>query len=130
MLRYVHPVAAAAVTLLLLYVGWLGMQARTHPRRARVLLASHARLAPIAYALILVMWVGGLVTTWLLRPELELAASTHFRLGCLLVVVLTASWVTSLQMHRRSAREVHPWLGVAALLLAVAQVFFGLQITP
>lgn len=130
MLTYVHPIAAAAVTLLLFYVGSLGLRVRTQRRHRAVLLRTHARSAPAMYVLMLVTWGGGLVTTWRLRPDLELLASTHFRLGCLLVIVLTAGWLTSRAMHRPWAREAHPWFGVAALLLAVAQVFFGLQITP
>lgn len=130
MLTYVHPLAAAAVTLLLVYVGSLGLRARSQPRRARTLLAQHARYAPAMYVLMLLTWIGGAATTWLLRPDLAVADSTHFRLGCLLVVVLSGGWVTSLKMDHAIAREAHPWFGVAALLLAAAQVFFGLQITP
>jgi len=130
MLTYLHPLAAAGVVLLLVYVGSLGLRARSQPRRARVLLAQHARWAPIAYWSMLATWVAGLVTTWWLRPDLELAGSTHFTLGILLVAALTGSWLSARWMRNRTVREIHPWFGVAALLLTAAQVFFGLQITP
>jgi hypothetical protein len=114
----------------LFYVGSLGLRARNDRRRARQLLAQHARLAPWMYGLILASWVGGIGSTWLLRHDLDLGASPHLRVGVALVLVLSAGVVTSRRMRRDDVRAVHPWLGAAAMLLAAAQVFFGLQITP
>ena len=130
MLTYLHPVAGAAVVLLLVWAGSLGLRARTQPRRRRALLAQHARWAPLAFWLMLASWVGGVATTWWLRRDLEVGASTHFTLGVVLVAALVGGWATARRMENRTLREIHPWFGVAALLLAAAQVFFGLQITP
>ena len=130
MLAYVHPIAAGFTVAFLVYVGSLGLRARNDRRRARQLLAQHARLAPILYGLVLVSWIGGVLSTWLLRRDLELAASPHFRIGILLVLALSGSVLTSRLMTRTMMRAIHPWCGVAAMLLAAAQVFFGLQITP
>lgn len=130
LLTYLHPVTGGLVVLWLVWVGSLGLRARTQPRRARTLLRQHARWAPWAYGATLIAWIGGVGTTWWLRPELELAGSIHFRLGLALVLLLTGSTLTSRWQRQRWAREVHPWLGAAALLVAAAQVFFGLQITP
>lgn len=130
MLTYLHPIAGAAAVLLLVYAASFGLRARNQPRRARKLLAEHARWAPVAFWLMLATWVGGVVTTWWLRPDLELAGSTHFTLGVVLVAALAGGWATARRMRHRIVREIHPWFGVAALLLAAAQVFFGLQITP
>lgn len=130
MLTYLHPLSAAAVLLLLAYVASLGIRARNDRRRARELLRRHARLAPWVYGLILVTWITGLLTTWLLRPELELAGSQHFRVGLALVAVLSASALSARWIRLPSVRAIHPWFGVLGILLAVAQIFFGLQITP
>ena len=130
MLAYVHPVAAGLTVVLLIYVGSLGLRARNDRRYGRGSLTRHARLGPIIYALVLVSWVSGVLSTWLVRNDLEVAASPHFRIGGALVLALSASWVTSRWMHRTEIRGVHPWLGASAMLLAAAQVFFGLQITP
>ncbi len=130
MLAYVHPVAAGLTAVLLAYVGSLGLRARNNRRHARAYLVRHARLGPIMYALVLVSWIGGVLSTWLVRNDLEVAASPHFRIGGALVLALSASWATSRWMHRAEVRGLHPWLGAAAMLLAAAQVFFGLQITP
>ncbi len=130
MLAYVHPVAGAVIVALLGYVGSLGLRARNDRRHAREYLQRHARLGPIMYALMLLSWGGGLLSTWRLRRDLDLAASTHFRIGVAIVIALTAGWLTSRRMRRAEIRALHPWLGAAAILLAAAQVFFGLQITP
>ena len=130
MLAYVHPVTAALIIALLAYVGSLGLRARNDRRQARVLLQRHARLAPLMYGLVLVSWLGGFLSTWLLRHDLDLAASTHFRIGGAIVVALSGGALTSRWMTRPQIRALHPWFGAAAMLLAAAQIFFGLQITP
>ncbi len=129
-LAYIHPVLAGVTVLLLGYVGSLGLRARNDRRHAREYLERHARLAPIMYTLILISWAAGFLSTWLLRRDLELASSAHFRIGVALVVVLSGGALSSRWMHRSTIRALHPWCGVAAMLLAAAQVFFGLQITP
>jgi hypothetical protein len=129
-LAYIHPVTAGLAVALLAYAGSLGLRARSDRRHARVYLARHARLGPIVYALILMSWVAGFLSTWLWRRDLELGASTHLRIGSALVLVLTGGAGTSRRMTRPEIRGIHPWFGAAAMLLAAAQVFFGLQITP
>ena len=130
MLAYIHPIAGGVTITFLLYVGALGLRARNDRRRAPQLLARHARLAPWMYGLIIVSWIGGLVSTWLLRHDLDLGGSTHLRIGVALVLALSGGVVTSRWMRRAEIRALHPWFGAAAMLLAAAQVFFGLQITP
>lgn len=130
MFAYIHPVTGALTVLLLGYVGSLGLRARSDRRHARQLLARHARLAPIVYGITLANWAGGFASTWLLRRDLELGEGAHFRLGVALVIALSGGALTSRWMGRASIRALHPWFGAAAMLLAAAQVFFGLQITP
>ena len=130
MLAYLHPATAGLTLALLAYVGSLGLRARNDRRQARRLLQRHAQLAPIAYALVLASWLAGLLSTWVLRRDLELGASTHLRVGLALVLALSGGALSSRWMRRPDIRAIHPWFGVAAILLAAAQVFFGLQITP
>jgi uncharacterized membrane protein len=129
-LAHLHPIVGAVLVVLLLYVGALGLRARTDHRRARTLLARHARLAWIMYPLMLASWVAGVLSTWLLRPDLELWHTTHLRFGVLLVLALSGAALTSRWMRHPQVRAIHPWFGAAAMLLAAAQAFFGLQITP
>jgi hypothetical protein len=130
MLVYAHPVSAALVIVLLGYVGSLALRARSDRRQGRQLLARHARLARISYGMVLAVWAGGLVSTWVLRRDLAVTESGHFRVGGALVIMLSASALSSRWMTRSSIRAVHPWLGAGAMLLAAAQVFFGLEILP
>jgi len=127
---YLHPVVGAAVVVLLFYAGGIGLRSRTDRRQRAALLATHARLGPFLYGLMLLSWLGGLLSTWLLRPDLRLFGTTHLRIGTVLVVAMTGAWLTSRRMHVPAVRAAHPWFGAAAMLLAAAQVFFGLQITP
>ena len=129
-LSYLHPVTAGVVVALLLYVGSLGLRARSDRRRALHHLTRHARLAPVMFGFMLLGWVGGVGSTYLWRPDLRFAASPHFRVGLALVTALAAAALSSRWITRSWVRDVHPWFGAAAMLLAVAQVFFGLQITP
>jgi hypothetical protein len=129
-LAHLHPIAGAVLIALLLYTGSLGLRARSDRRRARALLTQHVALARILYPLMLVSWVFGLASTWLLRPDLQLWGTVHLRVGVGLVIALSGGWLTARWMHLPQVRLIHPWLGAAAMLLAAAQVFFGLQITP
>jgi uncharacterized protein DUF4079 len=129
-LAYVHPISAAVTIALLGYVGSLGLRGRADRRRGAYLLRRHARLAPVMYALVVTSWVAGAVSTWWLRRDLELATSPHFRIGIAIVLTLSAGAGTSRWMQRPPIRALHPWFGAAAMLLAAAQVFFGLQMTP
>jgi hypothetical protein len=79
---------------------------------------------------VLAVWATGLFSTWMLRHDLALAGSGHFRVGSLLVLMLSGSALSSRWMRRSAVRAVHPWLGAGAMLLAAVQVFFGLQILP
>jgi len=130
LLPYIHPLTAGVSTLLLFYVGSLGLRARNDRRRAAVLLKQHERWATPVFWLIVISWFGGLLSTWLLRRDLEVAASAHLRIGLALVAAMTGSAISARWMAQPWVRDAHPWLGIMALLLAAAQIFFGLQITP
>jgi hypothetical protein len=158
--RYLHPLLGVAVVALLGYVALLGFQLRSAKARSarhgppkggpytvpptatptggphtapwHRLAARHARLAPIAYWAVLATWITGAVSTAWLRPDLAFASTLHFRSGCALAALLTASALTARAFQRGNAgaREIHPWLGAAAVLVAAAHVVAGLRITP
>jgi len=129
MLAYVHPFLAVSVLALLAYVASLGVRARNEPRHRAEHLRRHAELGRWMYAGVVLTWGGGLASVWMLRPA-ELATSFHFRIGLTLLAVLTVSAITSRWMHLANVRAIHPWIGVLAMLLAAAQVIFGLQLLP
>jgi hypothetical protein len=131
LLAYIHPIAGVATLALLVYLAMLGFNARNRPRQRAALLARHARFAPYVYVLVLLSWCGGAFSTAFLRGDLSFAQTFHFRLGCASVALLTGSALSAQWMERHPwARELHPWFGGAAVLLAAAQAVTGLRITP
>ncbi len=76
--------------------------------------------------------MAGIASTVYLRDDISLAESVHFRIGTALLAVMAGGYWSSRAALRggENARELHVWLGVAATLLAVAQAFTGLRITP
>jgi len=108
------------------------LRTRTDRRARPELLGRHDRLATPVYFVVLVLWTSGLASAYWLRPDLPSTASLHFRIGSLVVALLSGSFLTARRMRRGPSawRDFHPWLGAAALLLSAAQVVTGLQIMP
>ena len=131
-MTYVHPIAGTATLLLLGYVASLGFRLRTARRGRAALAARHARLAPLAYGAVLASWALGIGSTLWLRQDLDAAATLHFRTGCAMALLLTGSALTARSMRRAggAARDIHPWLGAVAVLLAAAHAVTGLRIMP
>lgn len=130
MLPYVHPFLAALTLALLAYTASLSLRARSDRRNRARWLARHAKIAPWMFAAVAGTWLAGLATTWATRPSDELTASAHYQAAVGLLAVLSASAVSSRWMNVRWVRDVHPWFGVAALLLGAVQVVWGLQLLP
>jgi hypothetical protein len=67
-----------------------------------------------------------------LRGDMSIASTLHFRIGTSMVLLLTGNALTARLMTRgnRTARDLHPWLGAAAVLLAAAHAATGLRIMP
>ena len=131
-MNYLHPISGGLVLALLVYVGSLGLKLRSARRDRAALAARHARWARVTYILVLASWVAGVTSVWFGREDLSLAASLHFRSGTALALLLTGSALTGRAMERGSmnARDWHPWLGAAAVLLAAAHAASGLRLTP
>ena len=130
MLVYIHPLIATLALALLAHTASFAVRSRNDRRYRSLFLVRHSYIAPTMYVTILVAWSSGLLSTWLLRPPEELAASGHFKVGTAFVVVLTLSLITSRWIENRTIRAIHPWIGALALLLSAAQAFFGLQLLP
>lgn len=129
LLTWLHPIAGLVAVLLVLRVASLGLAMQRRGRRAAVARSAHARLGPVLVAAVVVSWFGGWITVWLARDDLGLAASMHFRLGTLLLLlVLAAAGVSRAMATTPWARRVHPWIGAAVVLLAGLQVFIGWQL--
>jgi hypothetical protein len=130
-LAYVHPISGLLVTGIAVYVGSLGLQSRRGTRRAVQLRARHRAVTPWLYGALVVSYCAGVASTVWLRDDLDEAASGHFAVGSLSLLLFSLAALLSRAMDRLPwARSVHPWLGAAGVLLAGVQVFLGLQIMP
>jgi hypothetical protein len=130
-LPYLHPVAGLAATALAAYQASLGLRGRRAGQRAEAARQRHAAVGPWLYALYVLNWLGGLATVRWARPDIDAAASGHFTVAGLIVVLLTAGVLLSLRIRvDRWARAIHPVLGATALVLSGVQVFLGLQLLP
>ena len=125
---WLHPATGLLAVAVLVQAARRGLAVRSgSPRRARV---AHPRLAFFAWLFVLANWLLGLLTVRLYRPELDLAASTHFKAGTALLGLLTLAGVLSFWIFADPrVRRLHPVIGAAALLVAGVQVFLGLQMT-
>ncbi len=86
---------------------------------------------PGVLALVVVNFVGGLLSAWLWRDPEDLAASGHFTTGAVVLVLFALAGIVGLRIARVPAlRAIHPWIGAAALLASAIQIFLGLQIVP
>lgn len=129
LIAFIHPILALIVLVFTAIVASFGLRARErHGARFR---RTHRRLAPYAYGLMLGNLGVGVLSTWQLRPDLELAGSAHFRLALLIVLLLTIAALLSRRIGTSdTARLLHPILGLIVLLLAGLQIFFGMTLLP
>lgn len=129
LVAWIHPLLAAASLVLLFYVASLGLRSRE--RGGHALRPRHARLAPYALVAMLFNAVFGAVSAWLWRPDLERDWNAHLLVGIAIVVLLAlAAWLSRRLPDDDLARQLHPLLGMLALLLASLQVFLGLPLLP
>jgi hypothetical protein len=128
---WLHPILGLLATALAVRTATLAVQGRTRSKRGASALARHRVLSPWVYGLIVVDWIGGVLSVWLGRPDVDLFSTGHFQVGSLIVVLFTASWLVSRRLPAEAwARAVHPWIGAAALMALGVQVFLGLQLMP
>lgn len=126
-LAFAHPVSALLALALLGYAASLGLRSRE--RGGAPLRPRHARIAPWAFAAIVFSFFFGVLSTWLWRHDLDLAAGAHFWIGGAICAVLGVAALLSRRIDDDPrARSLHPALGMLALLLAALQVFFGLAL--
>lgn len=127
---YLHPVVGGLFLALWWVGGSLGLRARrARPGVRAQLLRRHEYLARLASAGLAVAFASGMVAVLFGRQDLVVGSTTHFKVGSVLVLVAGLQWISSEQMHRPWVRSVHPWIGAFGMLLGVAHVFFGLQLT-
>ncbi len=128
MAALLHPALALASIAFLLHVASLGLRSRER-RGGDELRRRHRRRAPGAFGLMAGNAAAGLLSTWLWRDDLTLGESAHFAVGLGVITLLAFGALLARRIPRDDrARRLHPLLGLAALLLALVQVFLGLPL--
>jgi hypothetical protein len=128
---WIHPIAALVTTALALHGASLALRGRRLGPRGGPSLRRHRRLMPWVLGLVVANFVGGLASAWLWRDPEDLAASGHYGVGIVVVLLFAVAGAIGLRIDRTPAlRAVHPWIGAAALLASGVQIFLGLQIVP
>ncbi len=126
---WVHPVMGLLAVALAVQTAGYALRGRRPGRAAAAQLARHRRLGPWLLGLVIVTWIGGVVSVWFDPRDVELAASGHFQVGTLVVVLFTVAALLSRRIDDDPrVRAIHPWVGAAALLASGVQVFLGLQL--
>ena len=129
LLAFLHPATALVSLAFMAWVASLGLRSRE--RSEGHLRPRHARLAPYMYGAVLANVAVGALSTWYLRPDLPLTSSAHFRLGFVIVALLSVGAVLSRRIAvNETARLLHPIFGLLALVLAALQIFFGMPLLP
>jgi hypothetical protein len=127
-LPFLHPALGSIALGLSIALASAGFRGRRRPRGGD--LVRHRRLGPWALALMLSTWALGAVSVLLWRTDLELAESLHFGIGTAIAVLFVLSAVTSKWLDAHLVRQLHPWIGAAALLLSGVQTVLGLALLP
>jgi hypothetical protein len=128
-IAFLHPLLALASLGFVAYVASLGLRSReTVDQHLR---PRHARLAPFGLALMIANLVGGVLSTWALRPDLADRGAMHLRLAIAIVLLMSTAALLSRRIaSNETARMLHPILGLLALVLSGLQVFFGMTLLP
>ncbi|MCB9685358.1 MAG: DUF4079 family protein [Alphaproteobacteria bacterium] len=130
-MAYVHPVLGVCAVILTAFLASRGLVARQGARNATSARRLHKRMGPWVLALMWIAAVGGTVTTALWRPDLELGETWHLVLGWGSVLVMSTAALSTRAFSRRpSVRRIHPWIGVTALVLTLAQALTGIELLP
>ena len=126
---WLHPALGLVAVAIAARTASLGLALRRGGVSGEAARRWHRTLGPVTLGLVVLNWVLGLGTVWLVRHDLEPLASRHALVGGAIVVLLLGSAITSRRVPVDArARRIHPWFGATALVTAAVQVFLGLQL--
>ena len=134
-LAWGHPALMVAVLALVVWTLRAGVEVRRARRRGHgavsELRRAHLRLARPAVALVLLGFVGGPLSMWLLRDR-EPFGTLHAALGTIAAVlfVVTAVLGRRVEQGRLDAAALHGRLALAAAIAAGAAAVAGFVLLP
>lgn len=130
-LVYLHPALGLIALCLLVWAATAGFRARHVAPYAAGSRALHRRLGPTVAGLFVVAAALGIASTIWLRDDLDPASTWHALAGGVGVTLMAALYLLGRQVRRRSwAKRVHPWVGIAAILVGAAIFVLGVGLLP
>jgi len=131
-LPFVHPVLGGLALLAMAWTGSRGLLARQGARGAHAKRRFHRRWAPWAAAACVLAALTGPLTVFTLRDDLTPADTIHFWVGLSTTAIMGLLWWMTPRRYRRNAmvKNLHPILGVVALVLGVGVLLFGIELLP
>lgn len=130
-MSYLHPLVGTLTIALLLWVGTQGLRSRHKARYAPAARRAHAKFAPAALWACIAVAIAGPVSVVLTREDLELVDSWHFWFGWLVALLMVSAWFTSRRLHQDPRfKQLHPYFGIAAMLLAIFGAMLGFGMLP
>jgi hypothetical protein len=124
-----HPVMMGIVIFVVgSFTAWIGWQGRSPDRqKAASARAFHRLIAPLLLIFITLGYSGGVLS--LVMQGKPLFASSHFWTGTLAVGLLaTNGLIAATKFGGGSLRNLHAYLGTAALALLFLHAFLGTQL--
>lgn len=130
-MAWLHPALGLLAVALVAWMAFSGLDSRKRRPEALEARRRHKRWTPWAAALCVLAALGGTASVVLLRPDMTLAETWHFRTGWACAALAVAAWLSSRGLHQAPARKaLHPWVGILLLAAAMATAFLGIEHLP
>jgi hypothetical protein len=130
-MAFVHPAIGALTILFSAWIMTRGLVARQGVKESTKARRFHKKWAPWAFAGMVLSGITGLLSTLLLRPDLTLGETWHLVLGLTSIGLMGAAGLLTRSFTRDPRlRTVHPWIGVAAVVVAAVQGIVGIELLP
>jgi len=130
-MAYVHPILGLLSVLLMCWVALNGLRSRHKARYALKARRLHHRVAPWIYLLwAITLAVGWASTTWI-RSDIHAGSTKHFVAAWASLVVFGIAALLSLRVPQAPwARRIHPWFGIAGVVIALTLAALGMTLLP
>lgn len=126
-----HPVLGALTIAFSVWIMARGLTARQGGKSATRARRFHKRWAPWAFVAMVLSGLTGMASTVWLRPDLELGETRHLVVGWTAIGLMGAGGLLTRAFTRNpSLRSIHPWIGIAAVVLALVQGVLGIELLP
>jgi hypothetical protein len=130
-MAFVHPILGALTLLLAAWLMSRGLLVRQGGKPATSARRTHKRWAWWILGLMWASLATGIGTTVLLRPDLRLGETWHLALGITVVALFSLGGLLTRAFTRDPRlRAIHPWIGIAAVLIGAAHAIAGIELLP